>query len=77
MSPSKASIETHPLGLFDFAEQGRLAFIQPVLSGGEGTDIAHPEFIECMSESMMTVMFPPPDGGGMVHVSYPFVFEPG
>lgn len=33
-----AAIETHPLGLFDFAEHGRRAFIQPVLSGGEFTD---------------------------------------
>jgi hypothetical protein len=43
---------------------------------GEGTDVANPEFIECMSESMMTVMFPPPVGGGVVHVSYPLLFEP-
>jgi hypothetical protein len=43
---------------------------------GEGTDVANPEFIECMSESMMTVIFPPPVGGGMVHVSYPLLFEP-
>jgi len=34
-----AAIETHPLGLFDFAEHGRRAFIQPVLSGGKFTDI--------------------------------------
>ena len=34
-----AAIETHPLGIFDFAEHGRRAFIQPVLSGGEFTDI--------------------------------------
>lgn len=44
---------------------------------GEGTDMMHPEFLECMSESMMTVMFPPPEGGGVVHVTYPFLFEPG
>lgn len=35
-----AAIETHPLGIFDFAEHGHRAFIQPVLSGGEFTDIA-------------------------------------
>lgn len=43
----------------------------------EGTDMTNPEFVECMSESMMTVMFPPPEGGGMVHVTYPMQFEPG
>ena len=34
-----AAIETRPLGLFDFAEHGRRAFIQPVLSGPAFSDI--------------------------------------
>ena len=34
-----ARIETHPLGIFNFAEHGHRAFIQPVLIGGEFTDI--------------------------------------
>lgn len=34
-----AAIETHPLGIFDFAETGRPAYIQPVLIGGAFTDI--------------------------------------
>ncbi len=42
---------------------------------GEGTTVAHPDFVECMSESMMSVVFDPPEGGGRVLISYPFVFE--
>ena len=34
-----ANIEPHPLSCFDFAEHGRCAFIQPVLSGGAFTDL--------------------------------------
>ncbi|MEM7154290.1 MAG: hypothetical protein AAF799_15700 [Myxococcota bacterium] len=43
---------------------------------GEGTDPMPPDFVECMSESMMTVTMPPPEGGGIVHVTYPLLFEP-
>ena len=34
-----ASIEAHPMGCFEFVPDTRRAFIQPVLSGGEFTDI--------------------------------------
>lgn len=44
---------------------------------GEDSTIADPDFVECMSESMMTVVFDPPEGGGEVHITYPFIFEPG
>jgi len=44
---------------------------------GEGTTIEQPEFVECMSESMMSVVFDPPEGGGVVRVVYPFEFTPG
>ncbi|MEM6993189.1 MAG: AgmX/PglI C-terminal domain-containing protein [Myxococcota bacterium] len=43
---------------------------------GEGSNIEHPGFVECMSESMMSVVFEAPEGGGQVHISYPFTFEP-
>ena len=43
---------------------------------GAGTDPMPPDFVECMSESMMTVTMPPPEGGGRVHVTYPLLFEP-
>ena len=34
-----APIETHPTGYFELAEDMRRAYVQPVLSGGEFTDI--------------------------------------
>lgn len=43
---------------------------------GEGSTLLEPQFVECMSESMMSVVFEPPEGGGVVRVTYPFVFEP-
>jgi hypothetical protein len=30
---------------------------------------------ECLAETVMTLEFPPPQGGGRVLVSYPFVFR--
>jgi TonB family protein len=30
----------------------------------------------CVEQAILTWIFPPPDGGGVVAVSYPFVFEP-
>jgi hypothetical protein len=43
---------------------------------GDGTEITDPQMVECMSESMASVMFDPPEGGGAVLVSYPFEFAP-
>ena len=30
--------------------------------------------VECLRESMMSMSFDPPEGGGAVEVTYPFVF---
>jgi hypothetical protein len=38
---------------------------------------ADPEFSECLRETLLSLEFPPPDGGGTVRVTYPFRFEPG
>lgn len=38
------------------------------------SDITHPDLLECMRESMLSLSFPPPEGGGTVSVTYPFVF---
>ncbi len=35
----------------------------------------NPEFAECLSESTASVLFDPPEGGGRVEVTFPFVFE--
>jgi hypothetical protein len=43
---------------------------------GEGTTLLDPELGECVSESMASATFPPPEGGGTVQVTYPFVFAP-
>ncbi|MGH1342854.1 MAG: hypothetical protein ACRBN8_14930 [Nannocystales bacterium] len=34
----------------------------------------NPEFAECVSESTASLLFDPPEGGGRVQVSYPFIF---
>jgi hypothetical protein len=46
-------------------------------SVGEESTLHDEEFETCMSESMMTMTFPPPRGGGTVTVMYPIDFSPG
>jgi hypothetical protein len=41
-----------------------------------GTDIRDPEFLTCMQESMLSMVFEPPDHSGWVTVTYPFEFSP-
>jgi hypothetical protein len=43
---------------------------------GEGTTIVDLEMSECIRESMLSVAFDPPEGGGVVEVTYPIIFEP-
>ncbi len=38
------------------------------------SEVTHPDLLECMRESMLSLSFPPPEGGGKVDVTYPFVF---
>jgi hypothetical protein len=41
----------------------------------EQSTIGDADMRECMRESMYTLELPPPDAGGSVFVTYPFVFE--
>jgi hypothetical protein len=41
---------------------------------GEDSEISDEDFRECLSETMMSTVFDPPEGGGKVHVTYPFIF---
>lgn len=41
----------------------------------EDSDFSDPDTVECVRESLMSVIFEPPEGGGTVQVTYPFVFE--
>lgn len=41
---------------------------------GEGSEIRDADFRECLSETMMSTVFAAPEGGGRVHVLYPFLF---
>ncbi len=81
--------ECYELALSDSPDlQGRLALHfriegEPDAGGlvveAEPTDdseIQHPGLVECMRESMMSVSFDPPENGGAIEVTYPFVFEP-
>jgi hypothetical protein len=40
------------------------------------TTIADPQMAECVRESMLSMVFAPPENNGWVTVTYPFVFEP-
>jgi hypothetical protein len=40
------------------------------------TEIEDADFGECVRESMASVVFEPPEGGGIVSVTYPLVFTP-
>jgi hypothetical protein len=41
----------------------------------DATDLHEDDFSECVRESMASVIFDPPEGGGIVQVTYPFIFE--
>lgn len=40
-------------------------------------EVGDAEFHQCMLDAISAVAFPPPRGGGIVIVTYPFVFAPG
>jgi hypothetical protein len=40
----------------------------------ESSTIKDPGFEECVTQTMYAAEFPAPEGGGEVHVSYPFIF---
>ena len=42
----------------------------------EETTLDSPAVTECVATEIMKIVFPSPSGGGIVIVSYPFVFEP-
>ena len=42
----------------------------------EQTTLKSAEVIECISAEMKNIQFPAPKGGGVVIVSFPFVFQP-
>lgn len=46
------------------------------VSIGEESTMKHPMLGECMAESTASLLFEPPQGGGTMKVTYPFVFEP-
>jgi biopolymer transport protein ExbD len=46
-------------------------------SAVKSTDMADPVFQTCMTMAFKSMRFPLPEGGGIVIVSYPFVFSPG
>jgi hypothetical protein len=42
----------------------------------EKSDIADPEFVTCVRESMLSMVFAPPANDGWVTVVYPILFAP-
>jgi hypothetical protein len=43
----------------------------------KSSELADAEMEACVNEVFRGMQFPEPEGGGIVIVSYPFVFEPG
>lgn len=41
----------------------------------EESEIHDPDFRECLTESTMSAVFDPPEGGGRVEITYPLIFE--
>ncbi len=48
-----------------------------VLAPPQVTASMHPDVDGCVAGVFTDMVFPAPEGGGVVQVSYPFVFEPG
>lgn len=46
-------------------------------SSVKSSTLGHPETAACIAEQFLELDFPEPKGGGIVIVSYPFLFEPG
>ncbi len=42
---------------------------------GDESTLTHPTLDECVRETIYTLELPAPEGGGMVHVRYPFTFS--
>ncbi|QQR89681.1 MAG: AgmX/PglI C-terminal domain-containing protein [Myxococcales bacterium] len=66
--------------------EGRITMRFVIAEGGSvisadvlsrASDIQHTELSQCMSESIRRWNFPQPEGGGVVIVSYPFMFASG
>ncbi len=43
----------------------------------DGSTLKEEELSTCLRESMLSMSFVPPEGGGSVSVTYPFLFSPG
>lgn len=43
----------------------------------EDSTFQNAEFVDCMAKAVKAITFPPPAGGGVVEVSYPFAFNSG
>jgi len=82
------AVECYESALEDDSEiEGRLVmsfkiYGEPEVGGvvdevemAEDSEITHADMVECMRESMMSMSFDPPEDGGVVEVTYPFIFE--
>ena len=56
---------------FVIARDGSVSSVEVVESGLEDQVVE-----SCVSKQLMRLKFPAPDGGGIVVVTYPFVFSP-
>lgn len=61
---------------FDIMGDEDVGGIVDAVAMAPDNELTDPQFVECMSESLMTVEFEPPTAGGVVHVTYPMIFEP-
>jgi RNA polymerase sigma-70 factor (ECF subfamily) len=62
---------------FEIVADESLGGVVDMVEFGEDTSIADAGMLECMRDAMYDMTFDPPKSGGIVQVTYPFVFEPG
>jgi len=62
---------------FTIVGDERIGGIVEEATVGDESTLRDDEFDTCMTESMMSMTFPPPKGGGSVTVVYPIEFSPG
>ena len=53
---------------------GKDGMVSSAEANPEKTTLDSTEVIDCITENIAKIEFPPPKGGGIVIVSYPFAF---
>ncbi|MBW2461891.1 MAG: AgmX/PglI C-terminal domain-containing protein [Deltaproteobacteria bacterium] len=60
---------------FDIEGEAEVGGVIASSAIGDESTLRHPTLDECVRETIYTLELPAPEGGGMVHVRYPFTFS--